>query len=65
MNGVMTFRQVQQLEIRLGCALDYVEVTTHGDSERTVCVTTPRCAYCGTFNPSGHCKHCGASVLRY
>jgi len=61
---MMTLRQVRQLEIALGLPLDYVDVTTHSDSEITVVVVTPRCAYCGTFNPTGHCDNCGASVLR-
>ena len=42
--------------------LCFVDVTIHGDSERMVVITSPRCAYCGSWSTEAHCNKCGASV---
>lgn len=60
----LTERQAELLNRRFGGALEWVEVTQFGDREPMVEVTTPRCDYCGTLNPTGECGACGASVLR-
>lgn len=44
--------------------LQWVEITTHGDPERMVLITTPRCGYCGRFAPTPVCAGCGAHVVR-
>jgi hypothetical protein len=60
---VFTARQVRLLEAAMGEKLEYIDVTTICCDERMLLVTTPRCEYCGRFNPSGHCRSCGACVL--
>jgi hypothetical protein len=44
--------------------LEWVNVTTFADSEDMVYITTPRCAYCGTYSPEARCEACGASIVR-
>ena len=61
---IFGLRAAKLLEEKLGEALDWIDVTTHGDPERQLLLATPLCAYCKTPNPSGHCKRCGASILR-
>lgn len=60
----LSLRQAELLNRRVGGGLDWVETTEFGDREPMVEVTTPRCEYCGTPNPTGDCRACGASVLR-
>lgn len=60
----ITRRAALLLAQALGHPLSLIDVTAFGDPEPMVIVTTPRCDYCGCFNPTGHCRACGASVLR-
>ena len=60
----VTLREARAIEEAAGVPIDRIEVTTHGDRERMVLITVPRCAYCGRLSPEARCWSCGASVLR-
>lgn len=61
--GSMTLRAARELRETIP-GLSWVNVTTYGDSENMVVITSPRCGYCGTYSPAARCGACGASVVR-
>lgn len=57
----LTRAQVQAAEAELDGTLDVIEVTTFGQPERMFVVTSPVCAFCGSFRLGPQCVKCGAS----